>query len=107
MISGASACRVAAPLGLRRCRGAFESLGTCRRTRPLEHVSPGSRPPGASRGRWRGGGTMLKGHAFILVAGAALIALDASASLAQDTTRARPHSTKRIPMKKEAGEVAP
>ena len=50
---------------------------------------------------------MSKGHAFILVAGAALIALDASASLAQDTTRARPHSTKRIPMKKEAGEVAP
>ena len=50
---------------------------------------------------------MLKGHAFVLAAGAALIALDASASLAQDTTRARPHSTKRISVKKESGEVAP
>ena len=50
---------------------------------------------------------MLKGHAFVLAAGAALIALDASASLAQDTTRARPHSTKRIAVKKESGEVAP
>ena len=50
---------------------------------------------------------MLKGHAFVLAAGAALIALDASASLAQDTTHARPHSTKRISVKKESGEVAP
>lgn len=50
---------------------------------------------------------MLKGHAFVLAAGAALIALDASASLAQDTTHARPRSTKRITVKKEAaGEVA-
>ncbi len=50
---------------------------------------------------------MLKGHAFVLAAGAALIALDASASLAQDTTHARPRSTKRISVKKESGEVAP
>jgi hypothetical protein len=50
---------------------------------------------------------MLKGHAFVLAAGAALIALDASASLAQDTTHARPRSTKRISVKKEGGEVAP
>jgi hypothetical protein len=51
---------------------------------------------------------MLKGHAFVLAAGAALIALDASALLAQDTTHARPRSTKRITVKKEAaGEVAP
>jgi hypothetical protein len=50
---------------------------------------------------------MLKGHAFVLAAGAALIALDASASVAQDTTHARPRSTKRISVKKESGEVAP
>jgi opacity protein-like surface antigen len=51
---------------------------------------------------------MLKSHAFVLAAGAALIALDASASLAQDTSHARPRSTKRITVKKEAGgEVAP
>ena len=50
---------------------------------------------------------MLKGHAFVLAAGAALIALDASASLAQDTAHARPRSTKRISVKKESGEVAP
>jgi hypothetical protein len=50
---------------------------------------------------------MLKGHAFVLAAGAALIALDASASMAQDTTHARPRSTKRISVKKESGEVAP
>jgi len=50
---------------------------------------------------------MLKGHAFVLAAGAALMALDASASLAQDTTHARPRSTKRISVKKESGEVAP
>ena len=85
----------------------FQSPGMCRRARSLEHVSPGVRPRGASRGRWRGGDTMLKGHAFVLAAGAALIALDASASLAQDTTHARPHSTKRISVKKESGEVAP
>jgi hypothetical protein len=51
---------------------------------------------------------MWNGHAFVLAAGAALLALDASASLAQDTTHARPRSTKRITVKKEAGgEVAP
>ena len=51
---------------------------------------------------------MLKGHAFVLAAGAALLALDASALLAQDTSHARPRSTKRITVKKEAaGEVAP
>jgi hypothetical protein len=50
---------------------------------------------------------MLKGHAFVLAAGAALVALDAAASLAQDTTHARPRSTKRISVKKESGEVAP
>jgi hypothetical protein len=42
----------------------------------------------------------------MLVAGAAIFALDASAASAQDTTRARPRSTTRIPVTKEApGEV--
>ena len=43
---------------------------------------------------------------LLLVAGAAIFALDASAASAQDTTRTRPRSTKRIPIAKEApGEV--
>jgi hypothetical protein len=47
---------------------------------------------------------MFNRNALLLVAGAALIALDASAAAAQ----ARPTSTKRIPVSKEApGEVAP
>jgi len=42
----------------------------------------------------------------MLVAGAAIFALDASAASAQDTTRTRPRSTTRIPVTKEApGEV--
>jgi len=43
----------------------------------------------------------------MLAAGAAIFALDASAASAQDTTRTRPTSSKRIPITKEApGEVA-
>jgi len=50
---------------------------------------------------------MLNRYAVLLVAGAAIFALDASAASAQDSTRARPRSTKRIPITKEAsGEVA-
>jgi len=50
---------------------------------------------------------MLNRYAGLLVAGAAIFALDASAASAQDTTRTRPRSTKRIPITKEApGEVA-
>jgi len=52
---------------------------------------------------------MFNRSALLLVAGAAIFALDASAALAQDTTRARrPTSTRRIPVTKEAsagGEV--
>lgn len=52
---------------------------------------------------------MLNRNALMLVAGAAIFALDASAASAQDTTRARtrrPTSTTRIPVSKEApGEV--
>ena len=49
---------------------------------------------------------MLNRYAVLLVAGAAIFALDASAASAQDTTRTRPRSTKRIPIAKEAaGEV--
>ena len=49
---------------------------------------------------------MLNRHALLLVAGAAIFALDASAASAQDTTRTRPRSTTRIPVTKEApGEV--
>jgi hypothetical protein len=49
---------------------------------------------------------MLNRNALMLVAGAAIFALDASASSAQDTTRTRPRSTTRIPVTKEApGEV--
>jgi len=44
----------------------------------------------------------------MLVAGAAIFALDASAASAQDTTRTRPRSTTRIPVTKESpGEIAP
>jgi len=52
---------------------------------------------------------MLNRNALLLVAGAAIFALDASAAAAQDTTRTRrPTSSKRIPITKEApGEVAP
>jgi len=51
---------------------------------------------------------MLNRYAVLLVAGAAIFALDASAASAQDTTRARTRSQKRIPITKEApGEVAP
>ena len=50
---------------------------------------------------------MLNRYAVLLVAGAAIFALDASAAAAQDTTRTRPRSTKRIPITKEApGEVS-
>jgi len=50
---------------------------------------------------------MLNRYAVLLVAGAAIFALDASAASAQDTTRARARSSKRIPITKEAsGEVA-
>jgi len=43
----------------------------------------------------------------MLVAGAAIFTLDASAASAQDSTRTRPTSTKRIPVTKESkGEVA-
>jgi opacity protein-like surface antigen len=61
---------------------------------------------------------MLNRYAVLLVAGAAIFTLDASAASAQDTTRTRPRSTqdstrararstKRIPITKEApGEVA-
>ena len=50
---------------------------------------------------------MLNRYAVLLVAGAAIFALDASAASAQDSTRTRPRSTKRIPITKEApGEVA-
>jgi hypothetical protein len=50
---------------------------------------------------------MLNRYAVLLVAGAAIFALDASAASAQDTTRTRPRSTKRIPITKEApGEVS-
>jgi hypothetical protein len=48
---------------------------------------------------------MLKRNALLLVAGAALFALQASAASAQDTTRTRrtrPRSTRRIPIQKEA-----
>jgi hypothetical protein len=49
---------------------------------------------------------MLNRYAVLLVAGAAIFALDASAASAQDSTRTRPRSTKRIPITKEApGEV--
>jgi len=49
---------------------------------------------------------MLNRYAVLLVAGAAIFALDASVASAQDTTRARPRSTKRIPITKESpGEV--
>ena len=49
---------------------------------------------------------MLNRYAGLLVAGAAIFALDASAASAQDTTRTRPTSSKRIPITKEAaGEV--
>jgi hypothetical protein len=49
---------------------------------------------------------MLNRNALMLVAGAAIFALDASAASAQDTTRTRPRSTTRIPVTKEApGEV--
>jgi hypothetical protein len=51
---------------------------------------------------------MLNRNALMLVAGAAIFALDASAASAQDTTRTRPRSTTRIPVTKEApGEVVP
>lgn len=51
---------------------------------------------------------MLKRNAFLLAAGAAIFALDASSALAQDTTKARPRSQTRIPVVKEApGEVVP
>jgi len=51
---------------------------------------------------------MLNRYAVLFVAGAAIFALDASAASAQDSTRARPRSSKRIPIAKEApGEVAP
>jgi opacity protein-like surface antigen len=44
----------------------------------------------------------------MFVAGAAIFALDASASIAQDTTTRRPTSSQRISIKKESGgEVAP
>jgi len=47
-------------------------------------------------------------NALVLVAGAAIFALDASSASAQDTTRARPTSSQRISIKKEAGgEVTP
>jgi opacity protein-like surface antigen len=50
---------------------------------------------------------MLNRNALMLVAGAAIFALDASAASAQDTTRTRPTSSRRIPITKEApGEVA-
>jgi len=50
---------------------------------------------------------MLNRYAVLLVAGAAIFALDASVTSAQDTTRARARSSKRIPITKEAsGEVA-
>jgi len=50
---------------------------------------------------------MLNRNAVMLVAGAAIFALDASAASAQDTTRTRPTSTKRIPVVKESpGEVS-
>ena len=49
---------------------------------------------------------MLNRYAVLLVAGAAIFTLDASAASAQDSTRTRPRSTKRIPITKEApGEV--
>jgi hypothetical protein len=53
---------------------------------------------------------MLNRNALLVVAGAAIFALDASAASAQDTTRARkrPTSTTRIPVAKEVGgEVVP
>ena len=46
---------------------------------------------------------MLKRNAVLLVAGAAIFALDASVVVAQDTTRTRPRSQKPIPIKKEVG----
>jgi len=49
---------------------------------------------------------MLNRNALMLIAGAAIFALDASAASSQDTTRTRPRSTKRIPVVKESpGEV--
>src|SRR5512133_2513466 len=70
-------------------------------------TSPGSCPRGLSIGRHRGRRPMLNRYAVLLFAGAAIFALDASAASAQDTTRARPRSTKRIPITKEApGEVS-
>lgn len=49
---------------------------------------------------------MLNRNAIMLVAGAAIFALDASAATAQDSTRTRPTSSKRIPVTKESrGEV--
>jgi hypothetical protein len=51
---------------------------------------------------------MLNRNALMLVAGAAIFALDASASAAQDTTTRRPRSDRSISIKKESGgEVAP
>src|SRR5512133_393180 len=69
-------------------------------------TSPGSCPRGLSIGRHRGRRPMLNRYAVLLVAGAAIFTLDASAASAQDSTRTRPRSTKRIPITKEApGEV--
>ncbi|HEY9229996.1 MAG TPA: hypothetical protein VIP11_25315, partial [Gemmatimonadaceae bacterium] len=49
---------------------------------------------------------MLTRNALVSLAGAAIFALDASASHAQDTTRISPRSATRIPIRKEAaGEV--
>src|SRR4051812_16343466 len=71
-------------------------------------TSPGSCPRGLSMGQHRGRRPILNRYAVLFVAGAAIFALDASAASAQDSTRARPRSSKRIPIAKEApGEVAP
>jgi len=51
---------------------------------------------------------MFNRNALMFVAGAAIFALDASVSSAQDTTTRRPTSSQRISIKKESGgEVAP
>jgi len=51
---------------------------------------------------------MLNRNALVFLTGAAIFALDASATYAQDSTRMRPRSSQRISIRKEAaGEIAP
>src|SRR5262249_62394305 len=89
-----------------RCRDGETRRAVDRNDSRERCLPPSCRPAGARRGR-TGELTMDPRITRLLAAATALTALGAAVAGAQDTTKARPRSSRSIPIKKEAGGQHP